>query len=383
MSTLSMVQASYRKIDTPPRSILICCLRLIGDVILATSMIDILKRAYPDAAIDFLVNRKTGEFLEKDPRVRKVIYSERFDVGSNRHLEEGERYFWEIFLKYDMAINLNYSDRGSYAVLFSGRRYRVGFHEPHRRKDFWKRLLFTHSLPNPINLHRACLCQLVAESLGISVEYLKSAVYWDIADQEKVRMTLENKGASGEYFVVHPFTRGLHKYWRMEGFAAMSDSMAEKYRLQPIWTSSPAAEEVRLLQDAVSHCRIKPVVIPGELSLNQMACLLASAKLYVGLDTAVTHLAAAQNVPMVVLFGPSPSVYWFPWSNERPIAEQARIPRGTHRVGNTIVIQRDWECVPCHKQGCNDNQKESPCLLDIAPAEVIAAAESLLGDTLE
>lgn len=378
-----MVHASHKKIDPPPRTILICCLRLIGDVILATPMIDILKKAYPDAAIDFLVNRKTGEFLEKDPRVRKVIYSERFDVGSNRHLKEGKRYFREIFLKYDMAINLNSSDRGGFAVLFSGRRYRVGFHEPHRQKDFWKRLLFTHPLPNPVNEHRACLCQHVAESLGLSVEYLKAEVRWDGADREKVRSTLENRGVSGEYFVIHPFTRGLYKYWRMEGFAALSDSVAEKYHLRPVWTSSPAAEEVRLLHEAVGYCRIKPVVIPGELSLNQMACLLASARLYVGLDTAVTHMAAAQGVPMVVLFGPSPSVYWFPWSNDRPIAEQARIPKGTQRVGNTIVVQQDWECVPCHKHGCDDNQRESACLMDITSEEVVGAIESLLGTPTE
>ena len=54
---------------------LIINIRLIGDVILTTPLIGLLKEAYPDAAIDLLVNRGTGEFLEKDPRVRGVIYS--------------------------------------------------------------------------------------------------------------------------------------------------------------------------------------------------------------------------------------------------------------------------------------------------------------------
>lgn len=59
----------------PPRSILVVCIRLIGDVILSTPLVGLLKSVYPDAEIDYLVNRGTGEFLGKDPRVRTVLYA--------------------------------------------------------------------------------------------------------------------------------------------------------------------------------------------------------------------------------------------------------------------------------------------------------------------
>ena len=99
-----------------PRTVLICCMRLIGDVILTTPLIGILKEAYPDISIDFLVNRKTGEFLEKDSRVRKVIYSETFDIDQNKHIG-GRSYFKQIFRKYDLSINTNYADRGNISAV--------------------------------------------------------------------------------------------------------------------------------------------------------------------------------------------------------------------------------------------------------------------------
>ena len=98
-------------VSPPPRSILVACIRLIGDVILSTPLVGLLKSAYPETEIDYLVNRGTGEFLEKDPRIRRVLYTRnreaRKPVGSP---EPG--YFRKIFGRYDMAITLNASDRG-------------------------------------------------------------------------------------------------------------------------------------------------------------------------------------------------------------------------------------------------------------------------------
>ena len=83
-----------------PNTILIVNIRLIGDVILTTPLIGLLKDAYPEAAIDLLVNRGTGEFLEKDPRVRKVIYSNNREISAAR---KRNRYLMDIFCRYDMA----------------------------------------------------------------------------------------------------------------------------------------------------------------------------------------------------------------------------------------------------------------------------------------
>jgi len=361
-----------------PKSILIANIRLIGDVILTTPLIGLLKEAYPEAAIDLLVNRGTGEFLEKDPRVRGVVYSEGNLSGTGR---TRTRYLGKIFRRYDLAINMNASDRGSIAVLVASRRWRVGIYYGNQFwKDFWKRLLFSHPIPYPFPIHYARLCQVVAEKLGLTVTRLEAKVYWDGQDEARVDSVLAALAVNGDYFVIHPFARWRYKYWLPEKFAAVSDAISERYGLQPVWTSSPAAGERQALDVAAALCRIRPALIPGELNLNQMTCLLSRSSLYVGLDTAVSHLAATTGIPMVALYGPTITDWWAPWNNDGPVVQQYPLARGKQRSGSIIVIQQDMPCVPCGLAGCDGNGVEPPCMLEIEVSQVLDAVDELMSE---
>ncbi len=361
-----------------PTKILIANIRLIGDVILTTPLIGLLKDAYPQAAIDLLVNRGTGEFLEKDPRVRSVLYSDGDLTSPGR---TRTRYLGKIFRGYDLAINMNASDRGNIAALVASRRWRVGIYYGNQFwKDFWKRLLFSHPIPYPFPIHYARLCQVVAERLGLPVTRLEAKVFWDTHDEAKVDSILSAMAVSGDYLVIHPFARWRYKYWLPEKFAAVSDAIFARYGLQPVWTSSPAAEERQALAAAAALCRIRPALIPGELNLNQMTCLLSRSTLYVGLDTAISHLAATTGIPMVALYGPTITNMWSPWDNVGPLAQQCPQPRGKQRSGSIIVIQKDMPCVPCGQAGCNDNGIEPPCMLEIEVAEVLDAVAELMAE---
>jgi len=66
-----------------PETILICSIRVIGDVILTTPLVGILSEAYPHAAIDLMVAAGTGPFLRQDPRVRNIIEVSSKNVGAN------------------------------------------------------------------------------------------------------------------------------------------------------------------------------------------------------------------------------------------------------------------------------------------------------------
>ena len=369
-----------RQAAQAPSSILIVCIRLIGDVILMTPLIGVLKNAYPEASVDVLVNKGTGEFLEKDPRVRKVLYAYTQEVR-NMEAASSEGYMARIFRKYDFSINLNASDRGNLAAVFAGRRVRVGFCQGKGfLKNGWKRLLLTHCLGFPFSIHVARLCQLVADALGIPVEKLVAKVFWDDVDDTIVAARLRDREVAGPFFVVHPFPRWRYKYWKMERFAEVSDAVSARYGLVPVWTSSLDRGEIDLLHRASAHCRRSPAVMAGEFSLNQMTCLLSKSSLYVGLDTAVSHLAATMGVPMVVLFGPTIAERWSPWYNDGPVAQQCPLPRGTQRSGKMILVQKDWPCVPCGKAGCDDQGGESFCMTEIETAEVLHAVDLLFPD---
>lgn len=362
----------------PPRSILVVCIRLIGDVILSTPLVGLLKAAYPDAEVDYLVNRGTGEFLEKDPRIRRVLYTRnreaRKPVGNP---ESG--YFRKIFRRYDMAITLNASDRGNLAVLIAGRRTRIGFYqELGVLRTGWRKLFLTHPLPFPAMMHVARICQLVSEAVAIPVPRLVAKIYWDREDEGKIEEYLRRERIAGSFFVVHPFARWGYKYWVADRFAKVSDEIAVRYGIRPVWTSSPDQEEVRLLRETSSLCRIRPALCAGEFTLDQITFLLSRAALYVGLDTAVSHLAATTGISMVVLFGPTIAERWSPWNNNGPVEQQCPLPRGTQRAGRMILIQKDWDCVPCGKAGCDGKGGESRCLTEIQVPEVLDAVRELM-----
>jgi len=378
MSSTTISPVTRTSAGSPPRAILICCMRLIGDVILATPLIKILKTAYPDATIDFLVNRKTGEFLEKDSRVRQVIYSEQFDIDRNVHVK-GKGYFGRIFRQYDMAINLNYADRGNIAVLLAGKRWRIGFWaDDGLAKSFWKRLLLTDPIKYVPDEHIAYRCKVVADALGLNAELLECKVFWDEADESKVAEVLAGLKSDGSYFVVHPFARGQYKLWPLERFVEVSDTIVEQYGLQPVWTSSPLPAEIEQLKVAALSCRHRPLIVPGIFTLNQMTCLLTGASLYVGLDTAITHLAATTGIPVVALYGPTPAVYWGPWDNSVPAESQRAIFKGNRPSRSVIMLQKEWECVPCRGMGCPGREPESRCLSEMETHEILHAVDALL-----
>jgi heptosyltransferase-3 len=119
--------------------------------------------------------------------------------------------------------------------------------------------------------------------------------------------------------------------------------------------------------------------LTGKLKFSEVAKLIASSRVYVGPDTAVTHLAAATGAPTVALYGPTNPVKWAPWphgfrENRNPFER-----KGTQHIGNVILVQGAGDCVPCHEEGCDRRrQSKSRCLEELDSATVIQAIESAL-----
>lgn len=360
-----------------PASILVTNIRLIGDVVLSTPLIGLLKAAYPDAVIDLLVNRGTGEFLEKDPRVRKVLYSCKGEgkfAGGRQ-----DRYLSKIARRYDLAIALNAADRGNIAVVLAGRKRRIGFiHGSSWLKNLLKKILLTDSLQYSEDRHIVQVCRDVALRLGINDAPLEVKIYWDQRDQQKVSDTLGNNSGSGSYFVVHPFARWRYKYWDINRFAGISDRLAREFGMQPIWTSSPDGEEVALLRSAAKECTTAPILVPGALTLNQIACLIDGARLYIGLDTAVSHIAASTGTPVVALYGPTEIWRWHPWNNHTLPTEHIHPGyRGPVHSGQVVALQAACEHMPCIRPHCYSNI-ENPCMMELSAADVHREAVKLL-----
>ena len=132
--------------------------------------------------------------------------------------------------------------------------------------------------------------------------------------------------------------------------------------------------------EQVIHGLPEAVNLVGRVTLPQLGYLLTRAGLYVGTDTAVSHMAAAVGVPSVVLFGPSNPVKWGPWPKDFPAtAHSPWSTKGTQRQGNVLLLQGEGDCVPCLAEGCERHIKSlSECLQQLSVQRVIQAAETML-----
>ena len=106
--------------------------------------------------------------------------------------------------------------------------------------------------------------------------------------------------------------------------------------------------------------------------------LIASAKVYVGPDTSITHLAAATGAMTVALYGPTDPRRFGPW----PLAGTGgpwHAAGTVQRRGNVWLVQNPLSCLPCQNEGCERRiDSHSRCLDELAPRQVLAAVEEAL-----
>lgn len=368
-----MLQSQFKDV----RNILIIKFKHIGDILLSVPTVKAIKQTFPDAAISYLLNDETAPMIEGLRYVNEVI---RFDR------KRGALYQLSLLAglrcrRFDLTVDLSGGgDRGALWSFITGARYRIGTLPAGKKGMAGKTYLYTHAAPTPdVRRHSVIRDLDIVRPFGIDTSDL--AVEFAVPDQvaASARQKLAAKGvAPGErYAVVHPTSRWLFKCADDAVIAECIDRLQRDLGLRVVVTCGPAQAELDRLAGVLGHCRTEPVLFPGELNLKELGAILAGASLYVGVDSAPSHLAAAMNVPSIVLFGPTGAYNWGPWTDE---AGEYPYPlrKGIQRAGPHVVLQQDWECVPCGKAGC-EGKRVSDCLIQLTVNQILSEASRLLG----
>jgi heptosyltransferase-3 len=165
---------------------------------------------------------------------------------------------------------------------------------------------------------------------------------------------------------------------RREGWIALGTWLAQEgHRL--LLTGGPDTAERDYLNDLLRDLPQETVCAAGRLTVTAAACAVNRARVYVGTDTAMTHIAAALGVPTVALFGPSNPVKWGPWPKNHPVDSNPWHRCGTQHVGNVVLVQGSEACVPCLLEGCDRHVDSSAdCLVNLPLAKVQRAVRKVL-----
>ncbi len=349
------------------KSILVTKLQYHGDVLLMTPVFTLLREKFPDARIDALVYKETAPMLAGNPDLSHVYVIDRgwkklgglarlrAEAGLARTLREN---------RYDTVIHTTPIPRIAWLTKFVIRPERsIAFRKSGKGSRVFNACFSTLVDPPAWDHHIVSRHLPLLEPLGIHVTPdeapgLRMAVPPE-AESEAERLLAE-AGVGRDFVLVHPSSRCAYKCWPADRVAALLDRISEEGETV-VLTGGPGPEE-RAQVDAIKA--LLRVAHPADLagrtsSFKSLAALVRRSKLFIGVDSGPAHVAAAFQVPEVVLHGPSFARVWYPWKNPRA----------------AIVLTRG-KCRCCGEEGCGGSGK-SRCMGEIRVEDVLEAVHAV------
>lgn len=343
--------------------ILVITLRRLGDVLLTTSLIRALREEWPASTIHTLVFRGTEGILAGNPDLDAVL-----TISQHPSALEFVRTAARLWRSYDVAVSTQTGDRPMFLAFAAGR-LRVGFAGEGETGFWWKRWLLQRRVSVDPENHRVSELMRLAACLDISVP---------------ARLVCP-QGASevdapDAYAVVHASPMFRYRRWTDDGWRGLVHGLCDRGLVVMATGGADPAEQAYL--DGLFGPVARSVRrIDGKLDWPQLAALLRGARVYVGPDTSMTHLAAASGCPTVGLYGPASPRTIGPWPLEG-LAQPWEHRAPVQRRGNVWVVQEPLECLPCERVGCEGHVNSfSRCLDQLAVDRVLAAVDAALGSS--
>lgn len=296
--------------------ILIIKLRHHGDTLLITPVIHSLRDNYPDARIDVLLYKETRDMLTAHPDIHRIFIIDRqWKKQSKWHQLKNEYLLLKTLRaqRYQLVVNLADQWRSAFITAFTGAAVRLGFDYPKRRNCLWRcchtQLASTldHKHQHIVEQNLSLLSLLTLPELNQQVTMAYTCQDW-----QTVRQRLQQLPVGDSYIVIQPTSRWRFKCWKEENIAKVINALPET--IPVILTSGPDQTEQAMIQRIQALCPAERVFsLAGQLTLRQLAALIAHARLFIGVDSVPMHMAAAVGTPLVALFGPSKLTHWRPW----------------------------------------------------------------------
>ncbi len=349
------------------RRVLVTKLRHHGDVLLASPVFSVLKSHAPHAEIDALVYADTAPMLEGHPAIARVFGIDRGwkSLGTLAQARQELRLLGELRARrYELLIHLSEHPRGAWLARLLGAPSAVAPDYAARSK-WWKRS-FTHRFALAKNARRHMVEWNLDALRRIGIHPLdeeKRLMLVPGADAERqAAALLEQRGLAGSGFIhLHPGSRWSFKCWSAERSAMLINEL-QRGGERIVLTAAPDPAEQQLIARILALVEKPPVNLAGELSLKSLAAVTRRARLFIGVDSAPMHIAAAMGTPVVALFGPSGDLEWGPWGSAQRVVSSSAHP-----------------CRPCGNDGCGGS-KRSDCLVNLPVSAVLDAAHSLLAE---
>ncbi len=289
----------------PPRSVLVVCVRYLGDSLLLRPCLRALRRAFPDARIDALVAAGTGCALDDCPDVSQVI-----GWPMRGPLAQAVAAARIAVAGYDWAVDFTGNDRSALAVLASHAKLRVAYDRPKLSAWSLRRAAYNfrpahrkqkpHTLVQRLELLEACGVPASGHEFGLVPRRDAMDAAWSAV-----------RGLPKMLFHAHVTSRDMRKAIPVPVVRAVLAGAAQAGFGVVVTGGRDAAERAH-----VAACTLgleaESVRIFHDLDWHGLVATISLCRAYWGSDTAPAHIAAALQKDMLIHFGPSRADHWKP-----------------------------------------------------------------------
>lgn len=288
-------------------SFLVIRLGSMGDIVHALPAVAALRRAFPNARIDWLVEARWRELVELNPHLSRCV-----TIGTLawrrapwKHGTEIAQALGELRrTAYACAVDFQGLYKSSLLGWLTGARRRLGFQERMLREP-GSFLFYTERVQPPANAHVVEMNLALVAPLGADVRGPYTFDLPTTADDEAYVEDQIRRHGLADFFIVSPGGGWEAKCWPVERYAELHSRLVRAYGWRGVVNVGPGEET--LAAELIARARpAEPLRIPT--SARQYVALARRARMVIGGDTGPVHVAAALGTPVVGLFGPTDPV---------------------------------------------------------------------------
>jgi heptosyltransferase-2 len=346
---------------TEPKRILVIQTAFLGDVVLATPLLQALRDRFPKAYLAVLVIPGTREILAGYPGLDDVLVYDK--KGRDRSLH-GIRTVVRLLAekRFDCCLLPHRSFRSALLAFAAGIPRRIGYFQSLGCWLYSRRVWRDSSL-HEVRRNLQLLGPLTSEhSLDRYAPTEKLWVSSDPEDSEWANRCLAEHGIrpNDRVIAIAPGSVWATKRWLPDGFAAVIDGLIVRNKRKVVLLGS--RDDQPVVDEVLRRCREKPVDLSGRTTLRQLAAVMKRCELLITNDNGAMHVGVAQDIPVVAIFGSTTLSLGY-----GPFTDRAE------------VVERSLDCRPCGRHGYS----ECPlghfnCMKQITPEEVMKAAEKMM-----
>ena len=307
-----------------PKNVLIVLHGSIGDVTRALPLANLIRRGFPKATLSWTVEPPSFPLVENYPGLDEVILFDR-------------RRWWSTFgpflrkirsKRFDLVLDLQRHLKSGFISRWSGAPHRVGFHRLDCKEFNW--IFNNHFIPETGDVISKLEHYLkFAEYLGLNPRPIE----WNfkLTEQEESSVGRHLGNVNRSYAVLFVGSRWESKQWFASQAAECACLIQERHKLDVVLLGGKDDDG---LAREIIETGVSVTNLVGCTSLREAIGVIARARIAVGPDTGLMHIAAAVGTPVVSLWGATSPLRTGPYGFEE------------------LTIQGKAPCVPCYLKSC-------------------------------